>query len=331
MKNIIFFILISLFLVSNAQNPADVAQNFGSFSGFDNLVNSVVIQNDGKVILGGAFTSFNGLTENRIIRLNPDGTRDNSFNTGTGFDGGVNSIIIQNDEKILIGGSFISYNGINQNGIIRLNTDGLGLMYEKAYMKTPKLANFFSIEVNEKRHTKEQKKSLQIPAGGFTFFGTPYVYGKRNSFYQLKLSYGQQRMIGGKTNKNGVAIYSIYGGGLAVGLERPYYVRVVDNGGPDGTRDIKYSTADSAAFLAPGNIVSGTGLRKGWGEMKVVPGVHAKAALRFDYGRFNETVAAIEIGLNIEAYSRKVEIMLLNPSQQVFFNGYISLLFGKRK
>lgn len=124
MKNIIFFILISLFLVSNAQNPADVVQNFGSFSGFDNLVNSVVIQNDGKVILGGAFTSFNGLTENRIIRLNPDGTRDNSFNTGTGFDGGVNSIIIQNDEKILIGGSFISYNGINQNGIIRLNTDG---------------------------------------------------------------------------------------------------------------------------------------------------------------------------------------------------------------
>ena len=236
----------------------------------------------------------------------------------------IDNLIRQQEEGALI---------FNKQSVfgIRLNTDGLGLMYEKAYMKTPKLANFFSIEVNEKRHTKEQKKSLQIPAGGFTFFGTPYVYGKRNSFYQVKLSYGQQRMIGGKTNKNGVAIYSIYGGGLAVGLERPYYVRVVDNGGPDGTRDIKYSAADSAAFLEPGNIIAGTGLRKGWGEMKVVPGVHAKAALRFDYGRFNETVAAIEIGLNIEAYSRKVEIMLLNPSQQVFFNGYISLLFGKRK
>jgi hypothetical protein len=237
----------------------------------------------------------------------------------------IDNLIRQQEEGALI---------FNKQSVfgIRLNTDGLGLMYEKAYMKDPKLANFFSIEVNEKRHSKEQKKSLQIPTGGgFAFFGTPYVYGKRNSFYQAKLSFGQQRMIGGKTNKNGVAIYSIYGGGLAVGLERPYYVRVVDNGGPDGTRDIKYSTADSAAFLEPGNIIAGTGLRKGWGEMKVVPGVHAKAALRFDYGRFNETVAAIEIGLNIEAYSRKVEIMLLNPSQQVFFNGYISLLFGKRK
>lgn len=75
----------------------------------------------------------------------------------------------------------------------------------------------------------------------------------------------------------------------------------------------------------------GTGLRYGWKDMKFVPGVHAKAALRFDYGRFNETVAAVEIGLNLEAYSRKVEIMLLNPAQQVFFNGYIAILFGKRK
>ena len=236
----------------------------------------------------------------------------------------IDNLIRQQEEGALI---------FNQQSVfgVRLNTDGLGLMYEKAYMKTPKLANYFSIEINEKRHDKEQKKSLQVQTGGFAFFGTPYIYGKRNRFYQMKLSYGQQRMIGGKTNKNGVAIYSIYGGGLTVGLERPYYVRIVDNTAPDGTREIKYTTEDSAIFLAPNNILSGTGLRKGWGEMKVVPGVHAKAALRFDYGRFNETVAAIEIGLNIEAYSRKVQIMLLNPSQQVFFNGYISLLFGKRK
>jgi hypothetical protein len=236
----------------------------------------------------------------------------------------IDNLIRQQEEGALI------YNKQNVFGI-RLNTDGLGLMFEKAYLKDVKTANYFSIELNEKRHRKEEKKSLQIPTGGgFAFFGTPYIYGKRNSFYQLKLSYGQQRMIGGKTNKNGVAIYSIYGGGLSVGVERPYYVRVQDPG-PEGTRDIKYTPEDSIAFLTPGNILTGTGLRLGWNDMKVVPGVHAKAALRFDYGRFNETVTAIEIGLNIEAYSRKVEIMLLNPGQQVFFNGYIAILFGKRK
>ena len=65
--------------------------------------------------------------------------------------------------------------------------------------------------------------------------------------------------------------------------------------------------------------------------MKFVPGVHARAALRFDYGRFNEMVSAIEIGLNAEAYSRKINIMLLNPNKQFFFNGYIALILGKRK
>ncbi len=214
---------------------------------------------------------------------------------------------------------------------LRLNTDGWGLVYEKGFLKNATTANLFAVEFNEKKHPKEKKLNNLLTNNGFLQLGNPFVYGKRNSFYQLKLSYGQQRMLGGKTNKNGVAIHAIYSGGLSAGLERPYYVRVQGTSGSNEPRDIKYSVADSAAFLEPGNIIMGTGLRYGWKEIKFVPGVHAKAALRFDYGRFNETVAAIEVGLNLEAYSRKVEIMLLNPSQQVFFNGYIAILFGKRK
>ena len=63
----------------------------------------------------------------------------------------IDNLIRQQEEGALI---------FNKQSVfgIRLNTDGLGLMYEKAYMKNPKLANFFSIEVNEKRHTKEQKR-----------------------------------------------------------------------------------------------------------------------------------------------------------------------------
>jgi len=89
----------------------------------------------------------------------------------------IDNLIRQQEEGALI------YNKQNVFGI-RLNTDGLGLMFEKAYMKDVKTANYFSIELNEKRHPKEEKKSLQIPTGGgFAFFGTPYIYGKRNRFY----------------------------------------------------------------------------------------------------------------------------------------------------
>ncbi|TWI85110.1 hypothetical protein IQ13_0266 [Lacibacter cauensis] len=235
----------------------------------------------------------------------------------------IDNLIRQQEEGALI---------FNKQSVfgLRLNTDGWGLLYEKGYMKDANTANLFALEFNEKKHPKEKKLNNVLNNNGFLQLGNPYVYGKRNSFYQVKLSYGQQRMLGAKANKNGVAVHAIYGGGFSAGLERPYYVRIQDPG-PNGSRDIKYSKADSASFLEPGNIIMGTGLRHGWNELKFVPGVHAKAALRFDYGRFNETVAAIEIGMNLEAYSRKVEIMLLNPAQQVFFNGYIAILFGKRK
>lgn len=235
----------------------------------------------------------------------------------------IDNLIRQQEEGALI------FNKQNVVGL-RLNTDGWGLFYEKGYMKTATTANLFTLELNERKHPKEKKLNNVLNNNGFLQLGNPFVYGKRNSFYQLKFSYGKQRMLGGKANKNGVAVHAIYGGGFSAGIERPYYVRVQDPG-PEGARNIKYTIADSALFLEPNSIIMGTGLRYGWNEMKLVPGAHAKAALRFDYGRFNETVAAIEIGMNIEAYSRKVEMMLLNPAQQVFFNGYIAILFGKRK
>ena len=65
--------------------------------------------------------------------------------------------------------------------------------------------------------------------------------------------------------------------------------------------------------------------------MKVKPGAFVKTALRFDYGRFNEVVSGIEVGLSVEFYGEKIPIMLLQKDKQIFFQGYIALLFGRRK
>jgi uncharacterized delta-60 repeat protein len=89
-------------------------------------VNSIAIQSDGKIVLGGGFITWNGTTVNRIVRLNSDGTRDTTFttNTGTGAATTVNSIAVQPDGKILVGGTFTAWNGIAGNRIVRLNSDG---------------------------------------------------------------------------------------------------------------------------------------------------------------------------------------------------------------
>jgi len=94
-------------------------------------INTVDIQSDGKILIGGAFELFNGIPQPGIARLNSDGTLDTSFtiNIGTGVDaaGGnysITNIVVQPDDKILVGGAFRYFNNLAANGLVQLNSDG---------------------------------------------------------------------------------------------------------------------------------------------------------------------------------------------------------------
>lgn len=93
-------------------------------AGFNDYVTSILTQPDGKILVGGGFTSYKGASFNRIIRLNPDASIDNGFNVGTGFNDYVRHIKIQSDGKILVCGDFTTYKGVSRNRIVRLNQDG---------------------------------------------------------------------------------------------------------------------------------------------------------------------------------------------------------------
>ena len=98
--------------------------SFNSGVGPNNSINFIVLQSDKKILIGGDFTSYDGVVRNHIARLNPDGTIDTSFDPGTGANNSVTSIVIDSIGKILIGGDFTEYNGISRNHIARLNSDG---------------------------------------------------------------------------------------------------------------------------------------------------------------------------------------------------------------
>ena len=93
-------------------------------------VNAIAVQSNGKILIGGGYVAHSGVSgRNYFVRLNSDGTTDTSFCTnatdGSKFSANVTSIIIQSDEKILIGGSFINYAGITgRSRLVRLNSDG---------------------------------------------------------------------------------------------------------------------------------------------------------------------------------------------------------------
>ncbi len=230
----------------------------------------------------------------------------------------VAELIRQAEEGVLV---FRKHNMFG----IQLRTNGYGAFYEHGRMVSTRKTNIFRIDIQEVKHAKEEKL-----INTSVFFGNPFVYGKLNYFYPISLGYGQQYIFGQKGNKNGVSVSGVYNAGLSVGLLRPYYIDVNQSG---VERRIKYTQQDSAAFLGgDGTILGGTGFfGKGWGEMKVKPGVFGKAALRFDYGRFNERVSALEVGMSLDYYFSKVPIMFANKERQMFFQGYLAIVFGNRK
>jgi uncharacterized delta-60 repeat protein len=124
MKKTLLFLFALVTIATQAQSPGDIAQSYGATPGFNNIVRTIAQQADGKTLVGGNFTTYNGVNENKIIRLNADGSKDTSFIIGTLFGGNVYTIVPQADGKILIGGDFTSYNGVTENRIIRLNSDG---------------------------------------------------------------------------------------------------------------------------------------------------------------------------------------------------------------
>lgn len=211
----------------------------------------------------------------------------------------------------------------------KLHHDGYGLIFEKGWMKTPYKSTIVQFEFSEKRHPKEEKQgTTSFSNSGFVVFGRPFIYGKQNIFYQAKAGIGKQIMIGGKTNKNGVAAYFVFLGGFSAGLERPYYLEF--NSTPTNLQ-IKFTEANRNLFLNPDAIIGGTGLRKGWNELKFNPGGYAKAGLRFDWARFNQVISAMEFGFGVDYYSKKVVQMVDNPGRSFFPTGYVGLVFGNRK
>lgn len=100
----------------------DMGFDAGLNDNLRNRADAAALQSDGKILIAGRFTAYNG--KSYLARINPDGTFDSSFNTGTGPNGAVSQVMVQADGKILIGGDFTQVNGVLRERLARLNADG---------------------------------------------------------------------------------------------------------------------------------------------------------------------------------------------------------------
>ncbi|MCX6925694.1 MAG: delta-60 repeat domain-containing protein, partial [Verrucomicrobia bacterium] len=115
---------LALHPMSTFAQSGAVDLTFMHRTGPNSNVNAVVVQPDGKVVFGGAFTEVNFTLCNHLARADADGEVDASFDPGGGPDGVVHALALQSDGKMLIGGAFANYNGTSRTRVARLNADG---------------------------------------------------------------------------------------------------------------------------------------------------------------------------------------------------------------
>lgn len=110
-------------------SPQGILNNYFENNGFDGnvggalLVYATVEQPDGKILVGGNFNQYNSTNVGNFMRLNSDGSLDETFYLGQ-FNSYIRAIALQPDGKILVGGNFNEYNSVVTGTLARLNSDG---------------------------------------------------------------------------------------------------------------------------------------------------------------------------------------------------------------
>lgn len=216
---------------------------------------------------------------------------------------------------------------------LRLATNrsfGVGMEWGRlrTYYKTKTL----SLGLSEMKHPKEQKQNA---APSVRRSARPFIYGKKNSLFVLRSGWGVKRYYSEKAKQKGVAVGISYSFGPSLGLLKPYYLTLNLEGTSAGTgrpTAVKYSKKNEADFLNNSKILGAAPFTQGLSELSILPGGTASIAYHMDWGAFDEMVKALEIGLTLDVFAKKAPIFVNNEqNQQVFFNFFVNLQFGKRR
>ena len=120
---LVFLTIVACLTHTEAQLSV-IDHSFKVGSGTDAAVESLIVQQDGRVLVGGDFTVINAHSNSFLARLNADGSLDNSFNPPSSTDGNVFCMARQADDKILVGGAFHKILGSARHGLARLFENG---------------------------------------------------------------------------------------------------------------------------------------------------------------------------------------------------------------
>ena len=222
---------------------------------------------------------------------------------------------IDDEKKILYRNEWSFSFAVKTNGV---DFDYRSGKFVNAYKKNLWDAGFATI-----RHPQEIRQTNPYADG----YGQ-FCYGKKNFCLETYYSRGRQRTLFEKQDKNSVEIRLVYFAGVSLAFLKPIYYEVYYD--YDDIRsekcDVNSQSQNSAIFIFGKSEFS-----KGFSEITVVPGVNAKAASSFEFGKTDKRLTAIEAGIKFSAYAKELEIMDQKSNQQFITNLFIAVRLGKVK
>ncbi|GAB4107599.1 hypothetical protein GCM10028791_00450 [Echinicola sediminis] len=204
---------------------------------------------------------------------------------------------------------------------VNKNTNGglIGGLYLKIGNRiTETNFQFFSLELANVKNPKEYRET--------TAFGNSYILGKSNYLYSIRPQYGRELILFKKAPQKGVQVSVLSAIGPTFGLIAPYYIEYATSRS-ESTRqqyDPELHTTRSF-FLGPGRLFEGIG------ESELAIGANAKAALSFEFGIFKSNVTGVELGYQLEGFTKEIELMPTTENRQFFQSVYFTLFYGFRK
>jgi len=223
---------------------------------------------------------------------------------------------------------------------LNFNTQGGligGINMRVARVLDERWLRFWSLEGVSFKNPKEESVTNPYTGGSYKRF-------KANYAFALRPSIGIQRILFRKAADAGVQVNGLLSAGPSLALLMPYYISydyTAARNNAFGPNDVIVDEAyDPIAHPEHANelfIYDRAPLFSGISQLKVVPGIHVRGGLSFEYGRYRDAVAGAEVGFLVEAYTKR--LLMLNPpapadpnslNRQFFPSVYLTLYIGHR-
>jgi len=207
-----------------------------------------------------------------------------------------------------------------------LNSNGWGVNYRYSKRLNAFSSLIFDADLAGIRHSKEIKSQSPYKGG----WGRSYVFGKTNEAFAIRGGTGYQKELFSKFDQGGISIRFFSGGGLSLAILKPVWYQKVTGFNPSTLElSLEPSLFDPDYMQSIYDIYDRESFFKGINESFVIPGVYVRAGLSFEYSSEDRTVHAVEGGIQVEGFLKKLPILVTDDNHQLFLTLFATYRFGK--